>query len=193
LREALPQTSGAVTPQLDAADSTKWEAVSKRYAAGVGSDEMKILLVCLGNICRSPMAEAVLRRMLEVNGLAASTSVDSAGTHDFNVGLPPDARARRAALTRGYDLAGIRARRVEPGDFERFDMILAMDRGNLAALRATCPTPHRHKLALLLDYASGLDADEVPDPYGGSQESFERVLDLIEDAARGLIEALRRT
>jgi protein-tyrosine phosphatase len=154
---------------------------------------MKILLVCMGNICRSPMAEAVVRSMLDSNGLAASTTVDSAGTHDFNVGLPPDPRARLTALRRGYDMTGMRARQVQTADFADFDMILAMDRGNLAALRASCPTPHRHKLALLLDYAGGLDADEVPDPYGGSQESFERVLDLIEDAARGLIEALRRT
>jgi protein-tyrosine phosphatase len=154
---------------------------------------MKIIVVCMGNICRSPMAEAVVRRMLESTGLAAGTTVDSAGTHDFNVGLPPDPRARLTALRRGYDMTGMRARQVQTADFADFDMILAMDRRNLAGLRASCPTPHRHKLALLLDYASGLDADEVPDPYGGSQESFERVLDLIEDAARGLIVALRRT
>jgi protein-tyrosine phosphatase len=153
---------------------------------------MKILLVCMGNICRSPMAEAVVRRMLTSNGLAASTTVDSAGTHDFNVGLSPDPRARLAALRRGYDMAGMRARQIQPEDFERFDLILAMDRRNMAVLRATCPERHRHKLALFLHHASGPDADEVPDPYGESQESFERVLDIIEDAARGLIESVRR-
>ena len=138
------------------------------------------------------MAEAVVRRMLQREGLAANTTVDSGGTHDFNVGLPPDPRARLAALRRGYDMAGMRARQVQPEDFERFDLILAMDRRNMAALQTTCPARHRHKLALFLDHASGHDADEVPDPYGESQESFERVLDMIEDAARGLIESLGR-
>jgi low molecular weight protein-tyrosine phosphatase len=155
--------------------------------------EMRILLVCMGNICRSPMAEAVVRYMLEGSGLAATVTVDSAGTHDFNVGLPPDPRARLAALRRGYDMMGIRARCVQPQDFEGFDMILAMDRGNLATLRAGCPAQLRHKLALFLDYAPGHEADEVPDPYGEAQESFELALDMIEDAAHGLIEALRRT
>jgi protein-tyrosine phosphatase len=154
---------------------------------------MKILLVCMGNICRSPMAEAVVRRMLDSNGRAASTTVDSAGTHDFNVGLPPDPRAQLAALRRGYDMAGMRARRVRPEDFEHFDMILAMDRRNLAALRAACPAQHQHKLTLFLAYAVWSDADEVPDPYGEPQESFDRVLDLIEDAAQGLTRALRLT
>ncbi len=153
---------------------------------------MKILLVCLGNICRSPLAEAVVRRTLKREGLAATTTVDSAGTHDYNIGLSPDPRARLAAQRRGYDMAGLRARQVEPQDFEGFDLILAMDRSNLATLRAACPAEHRHKLSLFLDRASGYDIDEVPDPYGESQESFERVLDMIEDAARGLIESLRR-
>ncbi|MFO1205445.1 MAG: low molecular weight protein-tyrosine-phosphatase [Burkholderiales bacterium] len=152
---------------------------------------MKILLVCMGNICRSPMAEAVVRHMLKREGLAADTTVDSAGTHDYNIGLAPDPRARLAALRRGYDMAGMRARQVDPDDFERFDRILAMDRRNLAVLEHACPAEHRHKLALFLDYATVHDADEVPDPYGESQESFEHVLDLIEDAARGLIASLR--
>ncbi|MET0218708.1 MAG: low molecular weight protein-tyrosine-phosphatase [Burkholderiales bacterium] len=157
------------------------------------SFKMKILLVCMGNICRSPMAEAVVRRMLESNGLAGSTTVASAGTHDFNVGLPPDPRARLAALRRGYDMAGMRARRVRPEDFENYNMILAMDRRNLAMLQADCPAQHRHKLTLFLAYAAGSEMDEVPDPYGELQESFERVLDLIEDAAQGLTRALRLT
>lgn len=145
----------------------------------------------MGNICRSPLAEAVVRRMLQREGLAANSTVESAGTHDYNIGLAPDPRARLAALRRGYEMAGMRARQVEPQDFERFDRILAMDRRNLAILRAACPAAHRHKLALFLDYAPGRDTDEVPDPYAESQESFERVLDMIEDAARGLIESLR--
>ena len=165
-------------------------ANDRRTAAVTGG--MKILLVCLGNICRSPMAEAVVRSMLDNNGLAHAT-VDSAGTHDFNVGLPPDPRARLAALRRGYDMTGMRARQVQTADFADFDMILAMDRRNLSVLESCCPAQHRHKLALFLGYAAGSDADEVPDPYGEPQEGFEPVLDLIEDAARGLIEALRRT
>lgn len=138
------------------------------------------------------MAEAVVRRMLAREGLAANTSVDSAGTHDFNIGLSPDPRARLAAQRRGYDMAGMRARQIRPEDFERFDLVLAMDHSNMAALQALCAAQHRHKLALFLDHASGHDGDEVPDPYGESQASFERVLDMIEDAARGLIECLRR-
>jgi protein-tyrosine phosphatase len=154
---------------------------------------MKILLVCMGNICRSPMAEAVVRTLLNGNGLGAHTTVDSAGTHDFNIGLPPDPRARQAAQRRGYDMTGMRARQVQSADFADFDMILAMDRRNLTALESSCPAQHRHKLALFLGYAAGIDADEVPDPYGEPQEGFEHVLDLIEAAAQGLVEALRRS
>jgi protein-tyrosine phosphatase len=154
---------------------------------------MKILLVCMGNICRSPMAEAVVGHMLKLEGLAANTTIDSAGTHDFNIGLPPDPRARQAALQRGYDMTGMRARQVQSADFADFDMILAMDRRNLAALESCCPAQHRHKLALFLGYAAGIDADEVPDPYGEPQEGFEHVLDLIEEAAGGLVESLRRS
>jgi protein-tyrosine phosphatase len=154
---------------------------------------MKILLVCMGNICRSPMAEAVVRELLERSGLASGTTVDSAGTHDYNVGLPPDSRARRTAAARGYEMPGRVARCVHARDFTDFDMILAMDRHNLATLRSACPVEHRHKLALLLDYATRRDADEVPDPYDGAQEHFDMALDLIEDGARGLVAALRRT
>jgi protein-tyrosine phosphatase len=167
--------------------------LQREFAIHNACPQMRILLVCMGNICRSPMAEAVVRHMLKGNGLAAKVTVDSAGTHDFNVGLPPDPRARLAALSRGYDMVGIRARRVQPQDFEGFDMILAMDRGNLATLRSACPAQFRHKLALFLDYAAGHEADEVPDPYGEAQESFELALDMIEEAAHGLIEVLSRT
>jgi protein-tyrosine phosphatase len=153
---------------------------------------MKILLVCMGNICRSPMAEAVVRELLEINGLASRTTVGSAGTHDYNVGLPPDSRARRTAAARGYEMPGRVARCVHAEDFTDFDMILAMDRHNLTALRSACPAEHRHKLSLFLDYATRRDADEVPDPYDGGQERFEMALDMIEDGARGLVAALRR-
>lgn len=154
---------------------------------------MRILLVCMGNICRSPMAEGVLRRFIESQGLQSTFEVKSAGTHDYNVGAPPDFRAQSAARRRGYDLAGLRARRVDARDFEHFDHILAMDRRNLAALRLACPSHYQSKLGLFLNYARQFDLREVPDPYYGSPNDFELALDLIEDAAQGLLEALRRS
>ncbi len=144
---------------------------------------MKLLLVCTGNICRSPTAEGVLRRLAQEAGLALE--VDSAGTHGWHAGEPPDERAQAHALRRGYDLSRLRARRIEPGDFARFDLILAMDRGHLRLLRERCPRGHAGKLRLFLD------GRDVPDPYYGGAEAFEQVLDLVEDAARSLLDHLR--
>ena len=138
-----------------------------------------ILFVCTGNICRSPTAEGVLRGMAAQKGMALR--VESAGTHGYHVGEPPDARAQEHARRRGYDLSAQRARRVAARDFEEFDLILAMDRGHLAILGHACPPAHRHKLRLLL--AEG----DVPDPYYGGPEGFERVLDLVEAACRELL------
>ena len=118
--------------------------------------------------------------------------VDSAGTHGYHIGEPPDPRTREAAMKRGIDLSGLRARKVVPEDFERFDLLLAMDRDNLALLKRGARPEHHAKLGLFMSYASRFDTDEVPDPYYGGEQGFELVLDMAEDAARGLIEAVHR-
>lgn len=150
----------------------------------------RILFVCMGNICRSPMAEGVTRKMAQREGLASLLETDSAGTHGhYHAGEPPDPRAQRVAAKHGYDLSKIRARRVIDADFARFDRILALDEDNLAILQRLCPEENRSKLGLLLDYAPDLGISEVPDPYYGAESGFERVLDLCERAARGLLAA----
>ncbi len=153
---------------------------------------VRVLFVCLGNICRSPSAQGLMEKVLEEEGLADRVEVDSAGTHAFHVGEPPDPRAQEAAARRGVDLSGQRARRVTAVDFARYDYILAMDRENLAALEAACPPEHVGKLRLLMEFAPDLGFDEVPDPYYGGPAGFDRVLDLLEAAVRGLVEHLRR-
>ncbi len=152
---------------------------------------MKILFVCLGNICRSPTAEGVFRAVAARELPDLTLTVDSAGTAGYHIGEPPDRRTREAAARRGYDLSGLRARMVEPGDFETFDLILAMDRQNLRTLERRSPAQARERLRLFLEFAPGSDVLEVPDPYYGGQNGFEHVLDLIEAAALGLCAALR--
>jgi len=152
----------------------------------------RVLLVCMGNICRSPTAEGVLRRQVEDRGLAAVIDVDSAGTHGYHVGEAPDARAIAAAARRGYDLRKLRARKLRREDFAAFDLVLAMDRDNLANLLDICPPEYRHRVSLFLAYARRAPTDEVPDPYYGPEAGFDLVLDLVEDAALGLIETLSR-
>ena len=153
---------------------------------------MKILFVCLGNICRSPTAEAVLRELAAREAPELSLEVDSAGTAAYHVGQPPDPRTRAAAARRGYDLSALRARTVEPADFELFDLILAMDRENLGALRRRAP-PHTHeRLRLFLEFAPEAVPEDVPDPYYGGPNGFEEVLDLVEAATRGLLAHLRQ-
>ena len=147
----------------------------------------RILFVCMGNICRSPTAEGVTRTLAERSGVAAGFELDSAGTHGYHIGKAPDARASQAAALRGYDLSSLKARQVDSADFVRFDRILAMDRDNLELLRQACPSEHHGKLGLFLEFASRHEEDEVPDPYYGGPEGLERVLDLIEDAAEGLL------
>lgn len=144
----------------------------------------------MGNICRSPTAEGVLRAYLERAGLADQVEVDSAGTHAYHIGEPPDSRTQKAALRRGYDLSKLRGRRVTTADFLRFDHVLAMDRENLAMLRDACPTEEYHRLALFLD-AADVAEDEVPDPYYGGPEGFEHVLDLVEAGASGWVNRLK--
>jgi protein-tyrosine phosphatase len=148
-----------------------------------------VLFVCMGNICRSPTAEGVFRYHVEGAGLAEHIEIDSAGTHAYHVGEPADRRARAAAEKRGMSLEGIRARRVSHDDFERFDYILAMDEDNLARLEDEAPAEHRHKLRLFLEFSTTGER-EVPDPYYGGAAGFERVLDLVDEASRGLLETL---
>ncbi|BDB23695.1 low molecular weight phosphotyrosine protein phosphatase [Cupriavidus sp. P-10] len=150
-----------------------------------------ILMCCMGNICRSPTAEGVLRAKLAAAGLEPLVELDSAGTHEYHLGRAPDPRTQRAALRRGYDLSALRARKVGLPDFDRFDLILAMDRENLAGLTRLHPDAG-DKVRLLMSFATLHDADEVPDPYYGEGDGFERVLDYVEDACDGLIAMLRQ-
>ena len=141
----------------------------------------------LGNICRSPTAEVVFRTRVARAGLASRVAVASAGTGNWHVGMPPDRRAVAHAAKRGYDLGSVRARQVSREDFERFEWILAMDRGNLRELRALRPPTYRGQLGLFLDFAPHLGLQDVPDPYYGGTLHFERVLDLIEQASDALV------
>jgi protein-tyrosine phosphatase len=150
-----------------------------------------VLFVCLGNICRSPTAEGVFRHLLAQEAPELRVEVDSAGTADYHIGEPPDLRSQRAALRRGIDLGGLRARQVTPADFARFDLILAMDRGNLLELEAMRPQNSRARVQLLLQYAPDLGRLEVPDPYYRDASGFEEVLDLTAAASRGLLAALQ--
>jgi len=150
-----------------------------------------ILMCCMGNICRSPTAEGVLRAKLRAAGMDGAVELDSAGTHGYHVGRAPDTRAQRHALARGYDLSAQRARLATSADFARFDLVLAMDHDNLQALGALCPPGSRDRLRLLMSFATRHDADEVPDPYYGEGDGFERVLDYVEDACDGVVAMLR--
>ncbi|MBK9021119.1 MAG: low molecular weight phosphotyrosine protein phosphatase [Sulfuritalea sp.] len=150
----------------------------------------KVLFVCTGNICRSPTAEGVARHLARQLGVEGRFEFDSAGTHGYHVGDPPDPRTVAAARKRGYDLALLRARRVTEFDFVRFHHVLAMGHDHLHWLRRACPTEHRDKLRLFLDFSQRFDALEVPDPYYGGPDGFEQVLDMVEDAASHLIAQL---
>ena len=153
---------------------------------------MRILFVCLGNICRSPTAEVVFRAVAAREVPDIVLEIDSAGTAGYHVGEQPDRRTRQAAARRGYDMSALRARVVEPEDFEHFDLILAMDRENLRALERRAPPHARERLRLFLDFAPDTGISEVPDPYYGGANGFEDVLDLVEAASRGLVQHIRR-
>lgn len=145
----------------------------------------------MGNICRSPTAEGVFRHKIENAGLAEQISIDSAGTHAYHVGNPPDGRAQDAALKRGIDLSTQRARRVTTDDFSSFDYVIAMDSSNTRDLLAICPPEYEDRVHLFLNFADALET-EVPDPYYGQGRGFEIVLNLVEDAADGLLEHIRK-
>jgi protein-tyrosine phosphatase len=150
-------------------------------------NEISILMVCMGNICRSPTAEAVLRAKVAQAGLTRQVLIDSAGTHNYHPGSPPDERSAEHALRRGYDLSGLRARQISEDDYADFDVILAMDWDNLALLQVDCPSAHAHKLKLFMEFAPQAGTAVVPDPYHGGDAGFEQVLDLTEAASQGLV------
>jgi protein-tyrosine phosphatase len=154
--------------------------------------KIKVLFVCMGNICRSPTAEGVFSALLLQRNLTDKIEVDSAGTHAYHVGDAPDLRAQKAARDRNIELKHMRARKVDGADFERFDHILAMDEENYAILYERCPPEYSHKIRLFLEYAPQLNQREVPDPYYGGSYGFERVLDMVEAASEGFIETLQR-
>ena len=158
----------------------------------MAAPELSVLMVCMGNICRSPTAEGVLRHKLQSAGLADLVRVDSAGTHGYHLGDPPDPRSLQHARRRGIDLSGLRARRVADDDFERFDLLLAMDEDNLGELQRLCPRGLQSRVRLLLEFATRPHGRrEVPDPYYGGAEGFDDVLDLVDDACDGLLLHLR--
>lgn len=158
-----------------------------------GNIRISVLFVCMGNICRSPTAEAVFRHQVKAAGFEKEIYIDSAGTHDFHTGEPPDERAQRAAVRRGYDTRELRARRIRETDFEDFHYILAMDKGNLVILQKECPPQYSHKLGLLMQYGKRFTegVKEVPDPYFGGHQGFEQVLNMVEDAGQGLLDRIR--
>ncbi|MGZ8192773.1 MAG: low molecular weight protein-tyrosine-phosphatase [Methylobacter sp.] len=155
--------------------------------------KIKVLFVCMGNICRSPTAEGVFAKLLKEHGLEEQFTIDSAGTHAHHAGEPPDLRAQKAARDRGIELVHQRARKVTLDDFEEFDFLLAMDCDNYSALIDACPDTHKDKIKYFLDYASHLGEREVPDPYFGGKYGFERVLDMIEVASAGFLKTLRES
>jgi protein-tyrosine phosphatase len=152
---------------------------------------LKVLFVCMGNICRSPTAQGVFRALVEREGLSERILTDSAGTIAYHVGEPPDRRARETATKRGVVLDDLRARKALAKDFEAFDYVIAMDRANYRDLQEICPADYLHRLHLFMDFAPHLPEDEVPDPYYGGIAGFDRVFDLVEQASLGLLNEIR--
>jgi len=153
---------------------------------------VKVLFVCMGNICRSPTAHGVFEHLVREASLDKRIEIDSAGTHAYHVGEQPDKRAQATALNRGFDLSSQRARRVKEADFEYYDYVIAMDNDNLANLHAICPRALRDRVTLFLGYADDVKEEEVPDPYYGGSKGFERVLDMVESAADGLLNEIKQ-
>jgi len=152
----------------------------------------QVLFVCLGNICRSPTAHGVFQNLVDRENLSAHIVVDSCGTGSFHVGEKPDPRTIQAAARRHYDLTTLRARQFRPDDFDRFDYILAMDRMNLGNIKAMAPKQYKGHLGLFLDFGKQRTYTQVPDPYYENESGFDLVLDLVEDAAQGLLHAIKQ-
>ncbi len=147
----------------------------------------RLLFICMGNICRSPTAEGVFRQLAHESGLAQHLIIDSAGTHNYHPGSPPDQRSQQHAARRGYDLSNLRARQINDQDFEKFDLLLVMDWDNLSLTEQLCPPEHASKLRRMTEFCLKHDAAVIPDPYYGGAAGFDHVLDLVEDASRGLL------
>ncbi len=155
-------------------------------------EKIKVLFVCMGNICRSPTAEGVFVKLIEEQGLEDRFEIDSAGTHAYHEGEAPDLRAQKAAQARDVKLKHLKARKVVVGDFEDYHYILAMDQDNFSILTEACPEQHQYKIKYFMDYAPHLEIREVPDPYYGGRYGFETVLDLVEEAAKGFVNTLKQ-
>jgi len=156
------------------------------------STKVKVLFVCLGNICRSPTAEGVFTHLVKEGGYAEIIDIDSAGTHAYHVGASPDGRAQQAAKNRGIELGHLKGRKAVAADIDHFDYVLAMDHENLTHLKEISTPINVKKIKLFLSYAKEADLDEVPDPYYGGAKGFERVLDLVEEASKGLLAEILR-
>lgn len=154
--------------------------------------QIKVLFVCMGNICRSPTAEGVFRHLVKQEGHSDWIKTDSAGTHAYHVGEQPDRRAQQTARGRGIDLSDLRARKAIENDFHEFDYILAMDDDNYQLLAEICPVGHEEKLSLFLEFSKDYSESQVPDPYYGGDQGFEHVFDLVESASRGLLETIKK-
>jgi len=156
------------------------------------SKKIKVLFVCMGNICRSPTAEGVFRDLVLKQGFSKTILTDSAGTHAYHIGEPPDGRAQTTALSRGIDLSDLTARKAIKSDFDNFDYVLAMDNDNYHILNSLCSDEHQDKLKLFLDFTTDFDDSEVPDPYYGGEKGFDYVFDLVESASKGLLDDIRK-
>ena len=155
------------------------------------SKKVKVLFVCMGNICRSPTAHGVFRQLVIDENLTDIIEIDSAGTHAYHVGNPPDSRAQQTARSRGIDLSDLTARQARSDDFHEFDYVLAMDSDNYHGLRAICPNGMEERLYMFLDFAPTIKSREVPDPYYGGDSGFEKVFDMVDEASRGLLDDIK--
>jgi len=192
-KDENPEASELPADENSTTESETTDVSAEEVATGSEIQEpVSILFVCMGNICRSPTAEGVMRALVETAGEGLSVTIDSAGTHAYHEGEQPDRRAAQVALLRGIDLSTQRARAVQPADFDTFDLILAMDEDNLASLQKMQPENSRAEVGLFMNYSRKSPGASVPDPYYGGSLGFERVLDMLDESAQGLLAELRR-